>query len=394
MILVPLIMFPIMGFAIRTSIASAAESLRNVPVAIVDLDRGEVAIELIAFIKSTPNIKVIQVDASNVDEAIRRMQMMNATELLVIPQDFSEKITGGQQVKLEFYSVFTGKSAIEGARPSTVESILEAFKRKLAPDPFNVYSKSIVKGRVVEIDPQTLSGMMMSQFFAMPVTIMMMLMFAMQLAATSMASEKEEKTLETLLSLPINRFTILVGKLTGSVIVAAISSIACLIGFNYYMSSFMFGIPTQVGVDLAELGLAPTPLKYAILGVSLFVSLLSALALAVVLSAFAEDVRGAQALIGYLYPVFFVPMIILMFSDINVLPLPLRIILYAIPYTHPMLAARATITEDYLTPTLGILYVVAFTVTILYLAARFFATEKILTARLRFKGLKLRRPAK
>ena len=82
----------------------------------------------------------------------------------------------------------------------------------------------------------------------------------MQIAATSVASEKEEKTLETLLSLPISRFTILFGKLAGSTIVAAVGAIAIIIGFNYYMGSFMVMGDMGVPVDLAAIGLAPTPL--------------------------------------------------------------------------------------------------------------------------------------
>jgi ABC-2 type transport system permease protein len=48
-----------------------------------------------------------------------------------------------------------------------------------------------------------------------------------------------------------------------------------------------------------------------------------------------------------------------------------------------MLAARATITGDLLLPVLGIGYVAIFTLVILYVAARLFATEKILTAKIR-----------
>jgi ABC-2 type transport system permease protein len=213
----------------------------------------------------------------------------------------------------------------------------------------------------------------------------------MQIAATSVASEKEEKTLETLLSLPISRFTILFGKLVGSTIVAAVGAIAILIGFNYYMGSFMTlgEIGGPVGVNLADLGLAPTPLGYIVLGASVFMSLLSALALAIIISAFADDVRGAQSVVGYLYMVIMLPMFVIMFTDFNSLPFIARIILLAIPYTHPMLAAQATLTGDYLTAVLGVGYIALFTVALLYIAARLFSTEKILTAKLKLRGFKL-----
>jgi len=210
----------------------------------------------------------------------------------------------------------------------------------------------------------------------------------MQLAATSVASEKEEKTLETLLTLPINRFTILAGKMTGSIIVAVAGALAYLVGAIYYMGSFMGMIPVEIGLDLAAIGLAPTPIAYLLLGASLFMALLSALALAVSISVFAEDVRGAQALVGPLAMLFVFPMLFMMFTDIYSLPFPLMIVLLAIPFTHPMLASNVAFTGDYLTAVMGIVYMSIFTIVVLYIAARIFGTEKILTAKLRFRKLR------
>jgi len=215
-----------------------------------------------------------------------------------------------------------------------------------------------------------------------------LLVFAMQIAATSVASEKEEKTLETILSMPVGRFTILLGKLAGSVIVAAVGAIAYVVGVNYYTGSFTFAFQTQPGIDLASLGLAPTLPAYLVLGASLFVALLSALALAIAVSSFAEDVKSAQAIVGYFYFILFVPMIFVMYGDINLLPLALRLVLLAIPYTHPMLAARTSFTGDYTTAVLGIAYVTAFTICTLYIAAKIFTTEKILTMRIRLRRRK------
>jgi ABC-2 type transport system permease protein len=143
-------------------------------------------------------------------------------------------------------------------------------------------------------------------------------------------------------------------------------------------------IPTD-GIDLATIGLAPTPGSYAILGISLFMALLSALALAISLSVFAEDVRGAQALVGPLSILFVVPMIFTMFTDITTLPFPLSIILLAIPFTHSMLAANVTFTGNYIGAIGGIIYMLIFTISVLYIASRLFGTEKILTAKLKFK---------
>ena len=386
-ILVPALMFPIMGLAVQTSMQTTEERMKNISIAIMDLDEDNVTSSLKEFL-TNQGITIDEIDTTNFDEAFEYVQESNATALIIIPEGFSYNVTNHLQAELEVYGVFRGVGIAESASSGVVGALVESFKRFLAPDPFIARQQSIVKGKSVPINPSALFGAMMSQSMGMPIGIMMLLIFAMQLAATSVASEKEEKTLETLLTLPINRFTILAGKMTGSIIVAVAGAVAYLVGAIYYMGSFMGMIPVEIGLDLAAIGLAPTPIAYLLLGASLFMALLSALALAVSMSVFAEDVRGAQALVGPLTMLFVFPMLFTMFTDIYSLPFPLMIVLLAIPFTHPMLASNVALTGDYLTAVVGIVYMSIFTIVVLYIAARIFGTEKILTAKLRFRKLR------
>jgi ABC-2 type transport system permease protein len=406
MIIIPLIMFPIMGFAIQTSRETAEESIGKTSIALMDLDEGSVAESLENYL-ALFNFTIIRLDDLSLNEAITQVQESNLTNLIVIPSGFSQNITEGGTSNLEVYTPFRGGGIIESTRSSTVSNILSSFETAIVDqrikegfpesnstavlNPIYLKEKSIVKGKGADVSPDVLFGLMMSQSVIMPVGIMSLLIFAMQLAATAVASEKEEKTLETLLTLPINRTMILAGKLTGSIIVAVVGAIAYLVGFSYYMNSFMGIIPAENGVDLAAIGLAPTILSYSILGISLFMALLSALALAISLSVFAEDVRGAQALVGPLSIAFIFPMIFTMFTDIYALPFPLSIILLAIPFTHPMLASNISFTGNYLQAIGGIVYMAIFTVVVLYIASRLFGTEKILTAKLKFRRFRLRK---
>jgi len=405
MIIVPLIIFPLMGFAVQTSMKAAEESMGNISIAVMDLDKGTVAENLTNFLTAW-NVAIVKIDDLNFTEAVNYVQQSNLTGLIVIPLNFSNNITEGLKAELDVYTVFRGGGIAESTSSSMISTLLKSFEESLVVrkvgekfpegpenvlNPIDMSEKSIVKGKSVNIHPNVLFGLMMSQSMGMPIGIMMLLIFAMQLAATSVASEKEEKTLETLLTLPINRLTILAGKLTGSIIVAVVGAIAYIVGFTYYMGSFMGIIPAETGVDLGAIGLAPTLLSYLLLGASLFVSLISALALAISISVFAEDVKGAQALVGPLSMLLIFPMIFMMFSDIYSLPFPLMIVLLAIPFTHPMLASKVAFTGDYLTAVMGIVYVSIFTLAVLYIAARLFGTEKILTAKLKFKGLRRRK---
>ncbi len=403
-ILVPLLMFPLMGFMMRTSQEAAMESMKNLSVGIIDLDNDVFAQNLTEFLEVYGNLKVETLDASSINEVARYVQDSNVTAVIVVPEDFSKNLTEGIRVELKVYGVFRGGGIAESGAFSAISSPLQYFEQRLVdqrlrealldPDvvlnPIEISPGSVVKGEPVDVNPDTLFAVAMTQFIGFPLAIILLIILAMQLAATSVASEKEEKTLETLLSLPISRFTLLMGKLTGSVIVAALGAIATIVGVLYYMGSITFGAATEMMVDLSAVGLAPGLFGYAVLGLSLFVSLLSALALAVVVSVFADDVRGAQSLLSFVYLPLFIPMLVLMFTDINALPPSLGMILLAIPFTHPMLAARAMTTGDYFTAIWGIGYVAIFTLVILYVAARIFATEKILTMQLRLRRRKMR----
>ena len=399
MIIVPLIIFPVLGGIMSYSVQTAQEQAQKATVLVINNDGGNWSQEFVNLLNSTAKVYVEKNVTSLTDEVVQQLlSHYNTTQIIEIPKGFSENVTQHLNVNstitatLKFYGVFTGSGIFEGIGASLIDNLVYQFNRAWAPDIVLTEKSSIIKGEIKQgVDPASLSGLMMSQSIALPITIMILLQVAMQIAATSVAMEKEEKTLETLLTLPMDRFAILMGKLSGSIIVAAVGALAFMIGYNYMLFSFTMQIPAEISVDLASLGLVPSLFGYLLLGISLFVTLISALALAVIISAFAEDVRGAQSLVGYIYPVIFIPALALMYLDISSLPFALQMVFYAIPYSHPIIASKAVIMGDYWTAIFGIVYVAVFTIVLMYAASRLFATEKILTAKLKFKGLRRRR---
>ena len=402
MIVLPLIMFPILGLVMGFAVQSAQEEAQKSTLLVVDNDNNATWSNIfIGYLNKTMNVEVVtNLSPQNiVDQGM--LAKHNSTMFIEIPSGFSSNLTmhadGAWNVtgRVNFYGVFNGGGGIfSGIGGTAVNAVVSGFNRAVAPDVVTVSQSSIIKGQIEQgIDASTLSGLMLSQSIALPITIMIMLTYAMQIAATSVAMEKEEKTLETLLTTPVDRFAVLMGKVSSTIIVAGAASIAVLIGYNYMIGSISNGIAGNVGgsVDLVSLGLVPSVGGYILLGVSLFFTLLSALALAVVMSAFSENVRGAQALVGYIYPLIFIPSLALIYLDVNSLPLAIKAVFYAIPYSHPIIAAKAVITGDYATVVFGIVYVAIFTVVIMYIASRLFATEKILTAKLKF-GKRKERP--
>ncbi|HII85722.1 TPA: ABC transporter permease [Candidatus Bathyarchaeota archaeon] len=391
LILVPVIIFPAMGAVISFAQQTAIEEAREAKILILDNDGGNWSSTLIAYLDLNATISVME--NISPQEAVEQglLEANNSSEFIEIPSGFSDNMTlylsGNTKITaiVNVFGEFTVGGIFSNFGSTGVTSRVYTFNRIIAPDALVMTQSAIIKGEIQpNVDPATLSGVLLLQSIALPITIMILLTYSMQIAATSVAMEKEAKTLETLLTLPVDRFAVLMGKLTSAAIVSGIGALTYMIGYRFMLSSFTSGVDIGGGIDLGALGLAPSALGYVLLGITLFVTLLSGLALAVIMSAFAEDVRGATALVGYIYPLIFIPALAIMYLDVNTLPFALKAVLFAIPFSQPVIASKAVIVGDYLTVALGIVYVTAFTLVVMYVASRLFATEKILTAKLRF----------
>ncbi|MCS7124420.1 MAG: ABC transporter permease [Candidatus Bathyarchaeota archaeon] len=401
MIVIPLVMFPVLGAVMGYAVQTAQEQAIKAKLIVVNNDGGGWSNSFVSFLKRL-NVTIYVVNNTKLDDkkVLELLSQHNATQILEIPKGFSENVTAhfsnpAVKASLRFYSVLAGTSIFEGTGSSVIDVLINQFNRAVAPDVVYSEKAAVIKGEIkYGVDPAVVSGLLMSQSIALPLTVLILLSYAPQIAAASMAIEKEEKTLETLLTLPMDRLAILWGKLSSSIIVAAVGAVAYMAGYSYMFSSIMAGAPASLNLDLASLGLVPSAWGYLLLGLSLFVAMISALALAVILSAFAEDVRSAQSLVSNIYPLVFVPSIALIYLDINTLPFALKLVLFAIPFSHPVIASKAVVMGDYWTAGLGIVYVSAFTLVVMYVASKLFATEKILTAKLKIKGLKTRRSEK
>ncbi len=407
-VIMPLILFPILGSGMRVSQESVRESLQTASIGLLDYDNKNESRRLRTFISENSNITVVEIKAEKIDEALNTIKDTNVSSILVIPNGFSENLTSGRRGELYTYSIIKGISFSETQKSSMVDYIINVFEYqtiiqsiqstypnrdpKEVLNPIQVSQLSVIKGIPLNVSPDSLIGPIISQSTMLPLIIMMMLIFSMQIAATSMAIEKEEKTLETLFSLPVKRLSILAGKLIGSITVAIASAVSYIVGFGYYMRSVFADIPVGgLPLDLQSIGLTPSLLGYVLLLIVIFFTIVSALALAISLAVFTDSVRSSQSLLGFLMIPIIIPSIILMFADIDLLPMVLQGILYLIPYTHTILAIKEVYMGDYIIVIRSIAYIAVFTASVLYVAARIFSTERVLTARMSLESLRLRR---
>ena len=151
-----------------------------------------------------------------------------------------------------------------------------------------------------------------------------------------------------------------------------------MVGMNFYMGS----LGASSNLDLAEYGLTLEAVDYAIVGASLFITLLAALALCMVLGTFAKNYKSAQTLTFPIMIMAMIPMFLLMFKDFNTLPMPAQILVFAIPFSHPMMAMRALMFDDYGLVISGLAYVTIFAVVMMAVTIWIFKTDRLLTGRI------------
>ncbi|MEM2739744.1 MAG: ABC transporter permease [Candidatus Bathyarchaeia archaeon] len=403
-ILAPILMLGIMGGILSTTFSSVREATAGrLSSAVLDLDGSIYASALIDTLKSM-NASIYIVKSRSIGEAILEASSMNLRLLLVIPEGFSENITLGVRAKLQMYSSIEGFSLVSTIPSSAIQAYIATYEyilaysllRRVAPDidpsfvldPVSLDEYTVMQGSTMKAPPSIIFQRLLGQSLMLPFSMFIVVIVAMQIAATSMAKEKEGKTLEVLLTLPVRRVYILMGKLAGSILIAIIGSISYLSGFAIYISSFS-AIPPEglAGLDIPVeyVKAMEIPLQgYIVMGVLLILSLIAFLSISIGLSALADDVRSAQSLLGIVFIPLMIPFIFTIFTDVNSLPIALRILVYAIPLSYPMLSISSILSGDYFIPIVGMVYLTIFTLAILYVSAWFFESEKILTAKIRF----------
>ncbi len=199
------------------------------------------------------------------------------------------------------------------------------------------------------------------------------------------AGEKENKTLETLMTVPIKRPLIIVSKMLASSIMALIISVFYLFGMRSYINGISMGELTNAqNISLLrQLGLVYTPTQYFYIGLLLFLSIVAALALSSVLAIFAEDTKTAQTYLTPLMILVMIPYFLSLFTNIDTLSLPIKILVYLIPFSYPFIASQKILFGNMTIFYVGVVYLTLFSTIAVFIATKLIASDRIFTARVR-----------
>jgi len=388
--LIPIVVIAIVFAFVGQSIGNIGETMEEKPViGIVDRDDGDFSD--IAMSVLTERSEVIY-DGNDAKEGLEEVREGNGVALLVIPEDFSQSIDANQPGEIEIYWIMKGAGMMDSISSGVVEGLIQAVNQAISTkliqqdssfDPALVLAPTqrvettFFKGKEIEgLSANQLGNVLSSQSIVIPIVIMMLIIMSGSSVISSMGMEKENKTLETLLTMPVRRSHVVIGKMVGSALVGMIMAAIYMIGFSRYMSSFQIS-----DINLADFGLALSMQDYLLIGISLFTALLAGLSLCIVLGTFAKDYRSAQTLIFPITALAMISVFITMFKDFDTIPTVLRILVFAIPFSHPMMAMRALVMDNYSLVIGGIAYTAVFTVIMIAVAVRIFNSDRLLTGR-------------
>lgn len=355
-------------------------------IGVVNQDEGLFSQTAISVISENAEVLYLGEDRDDGWEKVQE----KGIALLVIHEDFSSSILEGRPARIEVNWLLKGTGLMDNISSVAVTGLIQMINTSISEElisggieippevalsPVGLSETVFLKDKVIPgVSPEALSGLLISQSVTIPIVIMMMVIMAGSTVISSMGLEKESKTLETLLSLPIRRRDIVIGKLAGSAAVGLIMAVIYMLGFNYYMES----LTVSSSIDLGALGLSLGMGDYLLVGLSILLSLFAGLALCLLIGTFARDYKNAQTLIFPVTILAMVPMFLVMFKDFGTLSLLLQVILFIIPFSHPMMAMRALMFDNYVLVIGGIAYLAVFSIAITLVLTKIFSSDRLL----------------
>jgi ABC-2 type transport system permease protein len=354
--------------------------------------------------KAQPLFKVVDQSGKTKEEALAAAKSGDSKLLLVIPKGFGDSLAELKPGEIETYSFMRSFSLIGTRTQIIVERVIDAINdaqssellRSQLPGvdpqslkkPVRTREFVVVQNKVAEGSANAVVGMIMKQSLLIPIVLMMIVIYSSQMVISAVALEKQDKTLETLLTVPIKRTSIITAKMLAAGLVGLISAGVYMFGYQGFLGGFgdeaaRAGVQAGGAAVMQKLGLSFSASGYIILGLALFLSILVALALAMILGVLAEDFRSAQYMIMPLMFMVMIPYFISLFADMNTMSLPLKIFILAIPFSHPFLVPQNLYLGNWGMIAGGLAYMLVIFVGLTIFAARVFSSDKILTMKLR-----------
>lgn len=386
-----------------------------------DSDFTKNVIERIKADKTT-ELNIVDIQSDNYYDELERLDLKY---VVIIPEGYGDTIVNekkpGQlifasKVSLGFSAAMSSISSsdavstiVDHSADEAMESIygLTAEDVALITSPANTVEFSAANGKSVEISAAAVSSIVMMESMIAPFAIFFLLLLASQMIMTAISTEKIDKTLETLLSTPVSRMTVLTAKMVAAIISALLNAVFMIVGFGVYMVSIMGGamsgatngaanISDLAGMTsvpdagaltdvlstadaISQLGFSLSGVDIFLFGLQLFLTLAIGLSISLILGATATDVKSVQTLVMPIMIAVMIPFFVTMFMDFGEMPVAAKVIMFLIPFTHSYIALTNLMSGDMIMYWGGLAYQIVFFAVCMFLAVRMFTSDKLFT---------------
>lgn len=403
----------IIGGAMSSADSDAEEAASNI--ALCNQDDSEFTKNMLDNMENT-NVTLIELES---DDYAAELERLDRKSLIIIPQGFGDSIVNQKEAgEIKFVNTLKGggfSSTLSTVTASEAVGTIETAcynelmrnsygvtdaEIQLARNSVETTEYTVHKGKTTAASLDGISAVIMLQSMIAPFAIFFLLLMAAQMIMTAISTEKIDKTLETLLSAPVSRMTVLMAKMTAAVISALLNALFMMIGMIFYMLGMMGGAGADeianavnseeaaaavsnttitVSQAMAELGIALSPVDYVLFALQLFLTLAIGLAISLILGAMATDVKSVQTLTMPIMIAVMIPFFVSMFMDVNDMSPVFKTIIYAIPFTHTYTALTNLMNGDMIIFWGGLAYQIVFFAVCMFLAVKMFTTDKLFT---------------
>lgn len=342
------------------------EMVESGTVRIIDQDRTEFTQRIAAFLEE----KGYSVETA--DDFATAAEEKGWTDAALLPAGLTEALLERHEAcTIESYSALRSTSAVTTIAAATSADLVGSVLTRLLSEeylqgdlaflskPVSYTPYTYANGQTVQADRNALVSSLALFDQLMPLVLFLLVVLTAQTIIGAIAAEKTDKTLETLLSAPVPRISIIGAKMFAALIVALIYAVVYGVGFLSAMlltvSDKTEGISLGIAFsDMAAmrqisqtLGLQIPAFGWVGVLAQLALTLGIALTMSIILGGLVEDAKGSQTASLPVMLLTMFPYILSMVSDIRGMEGVVRWMLLAIPFTHTFIATGNLRFHDY-----------------------------------------------
>jgi len=365
-------------------------------ITICDQDKTDFTKMMLDVMDKMEEMEVNRVEV-NSDDYTKELKDSDYKNVVIIPKGFTEQVEKHEIAKVifaqrmssiaTFSNISTGsKIALEMLQKgikSTIyaKSSLNEATIKQLEDPIKLEEFTVVSDKQDQVASSTVSSIMQSQAMLIPIIMFLLIMYSSQMIMGAISTEKLDKTLETLLSSPVSRLSVISAKMLSAAIVAALQAAVYMFGMNKMMEGITGGMTDDKNTEeiLKNLGLTMSVGDYILVGAQMFMTILIVLSISIILGALAKDAKSAQTLQLPIMLLAMVPYFVTMFIDVKTASPVIKYVTMAIPFTHSFIANQNVMFGDYTTYFIGLAYQFVLLCVCMFLALKIFMSDRIFT---------------